>query len=111
MIRFIENIGDYFSQHFFDDGFTKSVFDKSGFGPEHRTEFNALIGGLREKYFRYKNEYLSLQRVQDKVLATHKFHSQLLQILGYDAEHNDYASLVHLNEKEVIPVRKRYHKG
>lgn len=111
MIRFIENIGDYFSQHFFDEDFAKKVFEKSGFGADHRTEYNTLIGNLREKYFRFKNEYLALQRMQDKVLAAHKFHTLLLNALGYDGEQNDYSQLVHLNDKEVIPVRKRYYKG
>jgi hypothetical protein len=37
MIRFIENIGDYYSQHFFMDDFPKKVFDKAGYVTQKKT--------------------------------------------------------------------------
>ena len=55
MIDFIENIGDYFSQHFFTDDFPKKVFDKSGFVSQGKNEagekvenhISTYTGGVR----------------------------------------------------------------
>lgn len=110
MLRFLENSGDYFSQNFFGEDFPKKVFTKSGYTPEHIKEYNSKIGSLREKYFQFKNDYLGLKRTKDQVLRGYEFHTLLLESLGYD-EKDDYSQPVHLNEKEVVPVRKRINKG
>ncbi len=122
MIRFIENIGDYYSQHFFDDGFPKRVFDKAGYVTQkkdsdnkdvlnHLTEINALVTPLREKYFRFKNDLLNIQRPKDKVKRTHDFHTEVLKVLGYPTELAGYQALVHLDDDKVIPVRYKFNKG
>ena len=122
MIRFIENIGDYFSQHFFDEDFPRKVFDRAGYvmksknkegevTPNHISEINKKITPLRQKYDRFKNDYLSLNRRKDKVKRTHDFHTEVLKVLGYSNGNKEYENPIYLNESEVIPVRCRFHKG
>ena len=122
MIRFIENIGDFYSQHFFTDDFHKKVFDKAGYiiqkkdedgkkTPNHISEINARINPLREKYYRFKNELLSLNREKDKVKRTHDFHREVLDSLGYINGTKEYHHPVIINDSEVIPVRLNYPKN
>jgi hypothetical protein len=122
MIRFIENIGDYYSQHFFTDDFHKKVFDKAGYITQkkdsdgnktanHLTEINARISPLREKYFRFKNDLLNIQREKDKVKRTSDFHRDVLETLGYINGTPEYSHPVFINDTEVIPVRYNYTKG
>jgi hypothetical protein len=122
MIRFIENIGDYYSQHFFTDDFPKKVFDRAGYvtqkkdiegnkAANHLTEINSRISPLREKYYRFKNDLFSLQREKDKVRRTHDFHKEVLDALGYINGTAEYNQPVYLNDIEVIPVRYNYSKG
>src|SRR5260221_197744 len=122
MIRFIENIGDYYSQHFFTDDFPKKVFDKAGYvtqkkdseggkAANHLTEINSRISPLREKYYRFKNDLFSIQREKDKVKRTHEFHKEVLDALGYINGTPEYNQPVYLNDTEVIPVRYNYSKG
>ncbi|GGA95159.1 Eco57I restriction-modification methylase domain-containing protein [Mucilaginibacter rubeus] len=121
MIRFIENIGDYYSQHFFTDNFPKKVFDKAGYVTQkkdsdgkdtsnHLSEINALISPLREKYYRFKNDLFNIQRVKDKVKRTHDFHREVLQALGYINGTPEYNQPVYLDDTQVIPVRYNYTK-
>ena len=122
MIRFIENVGDYFSQHFFNEDFPKKVFEKSGYVTQkkddenipvenHITFINSKIAPLREKYFRFKNDYLNIQRKKDRIKLTHDFHTELLKVLEYSNGTNEYSNPVFLNDTEIIPVRLQYHKG
>jgi hypothetical protein len=122
MIRFIENIGDYYSQHFFTDDFPRKVFDKAGYVTQkkdsegnktanHLTEINSRISPLREKYYKFKNDLFSIQREKDKVKRTHDFHKELLDALGYINGTPEYNAPVFLNDTEVIPVRYNYYKG
>mgnify|MGYP003578008243 CR=1 FL=1 len=50
MIKFIQNIGDYFSSNYFDEDFIRKVIDKSGYAAEDVTEFNKRISSLKDKY-------------------------------------------------------------
>lgn len=111
MIEFLENIGDYFSQHFFDEDFPKKVFDKSGYGTDHIKEFTSKIAPLSEKYYKFKNDYLNLRRTKDKVKRTHDFHTQLLQALGYINGVRAYDEPVVMDDKKIIPVRYRFNKN
>jgi hypothetical protein len=111
MIEFLENIGDYFSQHFFDEDFPKKVFDKSGYGTEHIKEFTSKITPIGEKYYKFKNDYLNLRRTKDKVLRTHKFHTELLEALGYINGVRAYDEPVIMNDNKIIPVRYRFNKN
>jgi hypothetical protein len=122
MIRFIENVGDYFSQHFFNEDFPKKVLEKSGYVTQkkddenipvenHITFINSKIAPLREKYFRFKNDYLNIQRKKDRIKLTHDFHTELLKALEYSNGTNEYTNPVFLNDSEIIPVRLQYYKG
>ena len=111
MIEFLENIGDYFSQHFFDEDFPKKVFDKSGYGADHIKEFTSKMGPLSEKYYKFKNDFLNLRRRKDKVKRTHDFHTELLQALGYINGVRAYDEPVVMDDKKIIPVRYRFNKN
>lgn len=111
MIEFLENIGDYFSQHFFDEDFPKKVFDKSGYGTDHIKEFTSKVAPLSEKYYKFKNDYLNLRRTKDKVKRTHDFHTELLQALGYINGVRAYDEPVVMDDKKIIPVHYRFNKN
>ncbi len=122
MIKFIENIGDFYSQHFFADDFHRKVFDKMGYVTQkkdgngnktenHISEKNARISPLRQKYDRFKNDLLSLKREKDKVKRTSDFHGEVLEALDYRNGTPTYNQPVFLNEKGFIPVRLNYTKG
>jgi hypothetical protein len=121
-MKFIQNIGDYYSQHFFADDFQRKVFDKAGYvtqkkaddgsaADNHISVLNSRILPLREKYYRFKNDLLQLKREKDKVKRTYDFHGELLGALGYVNGTPTYSQPVYLNEKGCVPVRLSYSKG
>lgn len=112
MLRFLENIGDYFATNYFDEDFPRKVFDKSGYAAEDIKQFNKRISALKDRYYRYKQALLEERlRTKDKIKLTHEFHTHLLQALGYPGEQPEYQQLFHLSEKEVIPVRHMLYRG
>ena len=111
MIKFIENIGDYFTTNYFDEDFAKKVFDKSSYASDDLKEINKKISPLKDLYYKYKNEFLTLKRSKDKIKLTNKFHTHLLNALGYNGNANDYSELFILDGKEGIPVRAKYYHG
>ena len=58
MIKFIENIGDFFSSNYFDEDFVKKVHDKSGYSSDDYKELQKRISPLKDKYFRYKQSVI-----------------------------------------------------
>ena len=112
MIKFIENIGDFFSSNYFDEDFVKKVHDKSGYSSDDYKELQKRISPLKDKYFRYKQSVIEGRlRTKDKIFETHQFHTQLLNSLGYEGERNNYDTPFHLSENEVIPIRHILYKG
>lgn len=112
MIKFIENIGDFFSSNYFDEDFVKKVHDKSGYSSDDYKELQKRISPLKDKYFRYKQSVIEGRlRTKDKIFETHQFHTQLLNSLGYEGEKNNYNTPFHLSENEVIPIRHILYKG
>ena len=113
MLKFIENIGDYFSSNYFDEDFVKKVFEKSAYAEDDRKEINKKVSPLKDKYYKYKNEYLELKRPKDKIKLTNQFHSELLTSLGYNPNSNDYENLYLLDEdkKEGIPIRLKLYRS
>ena len=112
MIKFIENIGDFFSSNYFDEDFVKKVHDKSGYSSEDYKGLQKRISPLKDKYFKYKQSVIEGRlRTKDKIFETHQFHTQLLNSLGYEGERHNYDSPFHLSEKEVIPIRHILYKG
>ena len=122
MINFIENIGDYFSQHFFNEDFPKKVFDRSGFVTQkkdddgnkidnHISTFNQNVGSLRVKYDRFKNQYLAIKRTKERIKLAHDFNTELLNVLGYVNGRESYDEPVYMEDTKVIPVRYRFTKG
>ena len=112
MIKFIENIGDFFSSNYFDEDFVKKVHDKSGYSSEDYKGLQKRISPLKDKYFKYKQSVIEGRlRTKDKIFETHQFHTQLLNSLGYEGDKNSYNNPFHLSEKEVIPIRHILYKG
>lgn len=111
MIKFLENIGDYFSQHFFDEDFPQKVFDKSGYLSENIKDFTSKIAPISEKYYKFKNDYLNIRRKKDKILRTHQFHTELLEALGYINGVRAYDEPVVMDDDKIIPVRYRFNKN
>jgi len=112
MIKFIQNIGDYFSSNYFDEDFIRKVLDKSGYAQEDIKSINKKVNTIKQKYFDYKQLLLEGRlRVKDKVTNTHHFHTELLNLLGYPGNKPQYDDLFHLNEEEVVPVRHILYRG
>lgn len=112
MLKFIQNIGEYFSGNYFDEDFTSKVLTKTNYASEDIKEFNKKISPLKDRYFRFKQLYIEGKlRTKDKIYETHSFHTELLNALGYNGNRTQYSSLFHLSEHEVIPVRNILYRG
>lgn len=112
MLKFIFNIGDYFSSNYFDEDFPSKVLAKTGYSADQAREFNKRISPLKDRYFRYKQLLIEGKlRTRDKIFETHVFHTALLNALGYDGDHPQYNHLFPMSETEVLPVRHTLHRG
>lgn len=112
MIKFIQNIGDYFSSNYFDEDFSSKVFSKSGYSADDIKEFNKKLTPLKDRFFKFKELFIDGRlRTRDKVYETHKFNTEILNTLGYDGNHAQYDQLFHFSEQEVIPVRHFLYRG
>ena len=112
MLKFIQNIGEYFSSNYFDEDFSAKVLGKTGYASEDIKNFNKKVSPLKDKFFRFKQLFIEDKlRTKDKIYESHQFHSALLNVLGYDGSHPQYNNLFHLSENEVIPVRHILHRG
>ena len=112
MIKFIDNIGDFFSTNYFDEDFVKKVHAKSGYSAEDQKELQKRISPLKDKYFKYKQLIIEGRlRTKDKIYETHQFHTQLLNALGFDGNHHQYNEPFHFSETEVLPVRHKLYRG
>lgn len=112
MIKFIQNIGEYFSSNYFDEDFTSKVLSKTGYAAEDIKDFNKRVSPLKDKFFRFKQLFIEDKlRTKDKIYESHQFHTSLINALGYDGNHPQYSNLFHLSENEVIPVRHILHRG
>ena len=111
MLRFIQNIGDYFASNYFDEDFQKKVIAKSGYGAEEVKGFSKQISGLKDKYYRYKQQYLlGRLRTKDRITITHRWHGDLLKALGYEAG-QPYQNWCHLDNERVVPIRQLLYRG
>lgn len=112
MIKFIDNIGDFFSTNYFDEDFVKKVHSKSGYSADDQKELQKRISPLKDKYFKYKQSIIEGRlRTKDKIYETHQFHTLLLNALGYDGAHHQYNEPFHFSENEVLPVRHKLYRG
>ncbi|MFW5871556.1 MAG: Eco57I restriction-modification methylase domain-containing protein [bacterium] len=113
MLKFIENVNDFYASNYFDDNFIKKVIEKSGYSTEALKDLNKKINQLKKAYFDYKGTWLDRRRNVDRILDTHTFHSKLLNTLCYDGDKPRYQTegLYPLNEKNVLPVRHILYKG
>lgn len=112
MLKFIDNVGDYFTANYFDEDFAKRVLEKSGHAADAYKGFNQKTSGLKDRYYKYKQQLLEGRlRTKDKIVATHEFHTHLLNALGYDGSHPQYDNLLHISEFEVVPVRHILYRG
>lgn len=103
---FIENIGEYFSSNYFDEDFVKKVLQESKHSEKEHSENGKKVSKIKEEYFKFKKIILEERlRTKDEIFETHKFHSALLEALGYDVSRNDYKNPFHFTAVEVIPIR------
>lgn len=94
MIHFIQNIGEYFASNYFDEDFSKKVIEKSGYSSEAIREFNQQVNRLKPDYFKLKQTFVENHlRTKDKINLSHRFHTRVLNVLGYDAEQTNYDGL------------------
>lgn len=112
MIHFIQNIGEYFASNYFDEDFSKKVIEKSGYSSEAIREFNQQVNRLKPDYFKLKQTFVENHlRTKDKINLSHRFHTRVLNVLGYDAEQTNYDDLFPLSERAVLPVRHILYRG
>ena len=112
MVQFINNIGEYFASNYFDEGFAKKVIEKSGYIRETLKEFQQQVNGLKNDYFKLKQQFVENQlRVKDKIELSHHFHTKVLKVLGYDADRTDYNNLYPIENNAVLPVRHILYRG
>ena len=112
MVKFIQNIGDYFSSNYFDEDFTSKVLSKTGYAADDIKEFNKKISPLKDKYFRLKQSFMEGRlRIRDKVNESHQFHTHVLNALGYQGDKNNYDQPFYISDNEVIPVRHILYRG
>jgi hypothetical protein len=112
MIKFIENIGDYFSSNYFDEDFSSKVLAKCGYATDDIKEFNKKITPVKDRFFKFKQLYIEGKlRTKDKIKETHLFHTSLLNALGFDGNSTNYKQLFHISENEAIPVRHILYRG
>lgn len=112
MIHFIQNIGEYFASNYFDEDFSKKVIEKSGYSNEAIKEFNQQVNRLKPDYFKLKQTFVENHlRTKDKINLSHRFHTRVLNVLGYDAEQTNYDELFPLSERAVLPVRHILYRG
>ena len=113
--RFIQNVGDYFPSGYFSDDFFDKVQKCAGISNDEIKEICSPYVRLKQEYNDYKNFIINDRpRVEDAIKKTHDFHTRLLSVLGYDADHayqehcvvNDEAMPV-----EMIPVRHVIRQG
>ena len=113
MIKFIQNTGDFFAANYFDEDFAKKVLEKTGYTSEDIKEFIKRITALKDRYFKFKQAYLEENwRPKDKITETHRFHSEVLNALGYPGNQPEYQKeLFHIDEKTVLPIRHTLVRG
>jgi len=112
MIRFIQNIGEFFASNYFDEDFSQKVQDKSGCDRDTIKEMDKRFNRIKDAYYSLKQDFMEERlRTRDEINETHTFHSKLLNALGYDGNRHEYDQLYHLSEDEVIPVRHRLYRG
>lgn len=105
--KFIQNVGEYFPSGYFSEDFIDKVQKASGLNSDQMTELCKPYVKLRGEYEKYKNYILNTHpRVKDAIKHTHDFHTQLLNILGYDTT-CAYQQFITINEDDhsVVPVR------
>ena len=111
--RFIQNIGDYFPSGYFSEDFLEKVQKYVGYSKDAMDELCKPFAQLKGKYDAYKSFIVGENpRVQDAILRTHEFNTEVLKILGYQTE-GAYQQFITLNEEngEVVPVRHILHRN
>lgn len=112
MIRFLENVGEYFASNYFDEDFSRKVLYKSGLDRDSIKQMDKRFNRIKDEYYALKKDFLEGRlRTRDQINAAHKFHTKLLKVLGYDGEKAEYNNPFYLSEDEVIPIRHKLYRG
>lgn len=113
--RFIQNVGDYFPSGYFGEDFIDKVQKCAGLSNDEIKALCPPFVRLQHDYDEYKNFIINQNpRVEDAIKKTHDFNTQLLNLLGYETNH-DYHEHCVTNEGsdpvEMIPVRHILRQG
>lgn len=112
MIKFINNIGEYFASNYFDEDFAKKVMEKSGYSRDALKAFQQQINALKNDYFQLKQQFVENHlRVKDKINLSYRFHTKILKALGYDSARTDYHNLYFISDDAALPVRHILYRG
>ena len=113
--RFIQNVGDYFPSGYFSDDFFDKVQKCAGISNDEIKDICSPYVRLKQEYNDYKNFIINDRpRVEDAIKKTHDFHTRLLSILGYEADHAYQEHYIVNDESvpvEMIPVRHVIRQG
>lgn len=113
--RFIQNVGDYFPSGYFSEDFFEKVQKCAGISNDEVKDICSPYVRLKQEYNDYKNFIINDRpRVEDAIKKTHDFHTRLLSVLGYDADHAYQEHCVVNDEStpvEMIPVRHVIRQG
>lgn len=110
MLRYIQNIGEYFPSNYFDDEFAGKVIRKSEMQKEERKSIESKFRRLKDAYFKYKRQCMDNLRTKDLILETHRFNTRLLEVLGFETR-GAYNAPYYITETEVLPVRHVYREN
>lgn len=112
MIKFINNIGEYFASNYFDEDFAKKVTEKSGYSRDALKTFQQQINSLKSDYFTLKQQFVENHlREKDKINLSNRFHTKVLKALGYDSDLTDYNNLFFVSDDAALPVRHTLYRG
>lgn len=108
--RFLQNIGDFFPPGFLGENFIKEVTETIAPAEASLPELGQPLRELRLRYEQMKDFLMNTARTRpDANLRMHKFHTLLLQALGYEASgaYSEQCILPTMTKgrEHVIPVR------
>ena len=80
----ILNVGEFYSHHYLDallENDLKALFAQWSSSEERAPDLR--LRGVANEYFRAKNEALQFRKIEERYPASHRWHVQLLEALGY----------------------------
>ena len=87
------------------------MIEKSGYS-NRQSRVQSTSQSLEARLFQAQTNLVENHlRTKDKINLSHRFHTRVLNVLGYDAEQTNYDDLFPLSERAVLPVRHILYRG